>query len=1265
MKRRNISIFFVVILVCIIGVLILQLSLKSNDKKNGERNSMIIGNEDVMYVDLTDDTVDYEKELQNHTADTKSNDVIEDGKNDSKLVENNNENKQEEKNEKNDENNNIKIKNEKYYNIQIDLKNNIVIADNETKSIKDFFELDEAQAEKITNSEENLKNYLKENMMGDIEFSGNVINIDNAFSTLAIIIKTYKFSQIKSLGNVDYVTKVADSVYIIHYKNAKDTKDGYDLLSEDTNVEMVLKDEKTMNEDSTEDIVEINENVENSVQEANNVQERATARHSKHAWGVKTTGMYKYAKFIEKKSYSKIVRVAVVDSGIRTTHEVFKNRIDMNGAYNFKDNNTDIYDWDGHGTMVAGILAEATPRNVMIVPIERADNSFSRTLEAFRYAVGKVDIINCSFGAYYTDEVKTVWDEVLKEAKDKNTIVVCSSGNDGAKTGYDYENHYPSASPYTISVGATDINRKKADFSNYASSVDFTAPGAALRVPTRDGDDTYASGVKGTSLSSPLVAAAFALLKTENPSYSVDQLKTELIKHCDDLGTAGKDKYYGYGEVNFFKNKFSTPAIVEADSEQKWGKGEVFTLSVEGINNVTHYYRSSEPTAPSNEQWKEIQFKNSGIHKTFNMSFGSQRNGTKYIWFKDEDGNVSERFEYEVKYVDDIKPIIVENLSCFDITQNSFKAKFKAKDIQTGIKKIKWYCKQEGENEYVTSEAVFDEPTLEVIERSLQKSAIKSNCKTQVYAEIYDAADNCQKTNEITVSTLESPVSSISVQTKPTKIVYAKGENLNLDGGEIKVTHEDKTTEIINMNDSEVSVTGYNSQTLGKQTLTIKYKEKTTTLEIQVINKITSIDIQTNPTKTTYIKGEVLDLTGGKLQITYEDQTTEIIDMKGANVSVTGFDSQIIGEQIITVKYKEKTTTFKIKVKNDLVKIEIENKPNKTIYFIGENFEREGMKVIATYEDNTKKEITKYDIVEGDDLTLETEKVTIKYTENEITKTVEQKIKVLDKSKEQLVIEGKEEAKVGETQVLKVKLYSQQLICHLSGIIQKNEYITDMKLVEQNDWKIQYNAVTGEFDLEKVEGAKTEEILNIEITTSDKEGKGEILLTNIKMVTKDAETIKINDVQNSVEIKKDVVLTGIKIVKKPDKLVYSVGERFDKKGMEILAEYSDGTSKKITNYTYSPSDNLEINDNKIVISYTEEHISQKVELEIEVNNIPEKNDNDESENINVSGNKKDSTIAKTELPKAGYKMKIIYMLIIVISIVSIYLYSFIKKYKKI
>lgn len=1275
MRKRNIGILIVIILICI--MVMLQLNLKSSDKKNGDKNSMIIGNKEVMYIDLTDDSVDYKNALKNHTTDNKNNEVVDNSKNESKLEENYNENKQKDRNEKNNNNNR---KNEKYYNVQIDLKKNIVIADNETtKSIQDFFELDEAQAEEITNSEEKLKNYLRENMMGDIDFSSNVINIENAFSTLAIIIKTDKFSEISSLGKVDYVTKVADTVYIIHYKNAEDTKAGYDLLNEDSNVEMVMKDEKLKIEESTGNIEEVTEKSINDVQEASINQERATSKHKKYAWGVKTTGMYKYAQYTEKMTSRKTVRVAVLDTGVRTTHEILKDRIDMKyaGAYGdaFGDGTTiDVSDEKGHGTMVAGIIAEATPKNVKIVPA-KFDYQFSSELEALRALANNVDIINCSFGQYYKDDgTKKILNDVLKEVKEKNTIIVCSSGNDGNKTGYDYENHYPSASPYTISVGATDINRKIANFSNYASSVDFTAPGVSLNLPSFDGDDNYAIS-QGTSFSSPLVSAAFALLKTENPSYSVDQLKTELIKHCDDLGTAGKDKYYGYGEVNFFKNKFSTPAIVEADSEQKWGKGEFFTLSVEGINNVTHYYWSSEPTAPSNEQWKEIPFNNSGVYKIFNMNFMANRNGTKYIWFKDENSNVSERFEYEAKYVDDIKPVIVENLSDFNITPNAFNVKFKAFDKQTGIKKIKWYCKQENEKNYDTTEIVFDEPTLETIERTLQKNGIRSNSKTQIYAEIYDAVDNCQKTNEITVITPESPVSSISVQTKPTKNAYIKGEMLNLDGGKIKVIHEDKTTEIIDMKDANVSVTGYSPQILGKQTLTVKYKGKTTTFEVEVMNNITSIVMQTNPTKTTYIKGEELDLTGGKIKITYEDKTTEMIDMKDTNVSVTGYNQQILGEQVLIVKYKEKTTTFKVKVKNDLVKIEIEDKPNKTIYFIGENFEKEGMKVIATYEDNTKKEITTYDIVGGGNLTLEISNVIIKYNENEISKTVEQKIKVLDKSKEQLIIEGQEEAKTEETQILKVLLYSQQKIFSLSGIIQKNEYITNMKFIEQNGWKIKYNSVTGEFDLEKTGGVQTEEILNIEITTSDKEGKGEITLTNIKMMTEDAEMIKFDDVQNSIQIQKPVILTGIKIIKNPDKLVYTVGEEFDKQGMEILAEYSNGTSKKITNYTYSPSESLKINDNKIVISYAEEGITQKVELEIKVNNVPEKKDNNaenmdnadnyNSENTNDSGNKKDSTIANTELPKAGFEKKIICIGVIVISTAAIYLYLFIKKYKNI
>ena len=106
-----------------------------------------------------------------------------------------------------------------------------------------------------------------------------------------------------------------------------------------------------------------------------------------------------------------------------------------------------------------------------------------------------------------------------------------------------------------------------------------------------------------------------------------------------------------------------------------------------------------------------------------------------------------------------------------------------------------------------------------------------------------------------------------------------------------------------------------------------------------------------------------------------------------------------------------------------------------------------------------------------------------------------------------------------------------------------------------------------------------------------------------------------------------------------------------------------------------------INDNKIVISYAEEGISRNAELEIQVNNIQERNDNDnsnnnsnnftitdtksDSESTSTPSAKNDSTIANTEIPKAGQEKKIICIVVIVISIGAIYFNSFIKKYRNV
>lgn len=112
---------------------------------------------------------------------------------------------------------------------------------------------------------------------------------------------------------------------------------------------------------------------------------------------------------------------------------------------------------------------------------------------------------------------------------------------------------------------------------------------------------------------------------------------------------------------------------------------------------------------------------------------------------------------------------------------------------------------------------------------------------------------------------------------------------------------------------------------------------------------------------------------------------------------------------------KNSEVTIKDEVGNETkVKIEIETKriesiavttpPNKTSYFEGDNFDKTGMKVTATYSDKTTKEITDYIITDETNLTVGKTTVTISYTEDNITVTTTQSITVT--AKEEKPIKG-------------------------------------------------------------------------------------------------------------------------------------------------------------------------------------------------------------------------------------------------------------------
>ena len=111
------------------------------------------------------------------------------------------------------------------------------------------------------------------------------------------------------------------------------------------------------------------------------------------------------------------------------------------------------------------------------------------------------------------------------------------------------------------------------------------------------------------------------------------------------------------------------------------------------------------------------------------------------------------------------------------------------------------------------------------------------------------------KSTTLNVTVTEKVLTGISIKTKPAKTSYKKdNEDLDLTGGIITLKYDDNTTEDIAMTSTQVEVTGFSNTTLGKKVLTVKYGNKSTTYEIEII-----CNINYEPTP----DGEGIIITGG------------------------------------------------------------------------------------------------------------------------------------------------------------------------------------------------------------------------------------------------------------------------------------------------------------------------------------------------------------------------------------------------------------------
>ena len=144
--------------------------------------------------------------------------------------------------------------------------------------------------------------------------------------------------------------------------------------------------------------------------------------------------------------------------------------------------------------------------------------------------------------------------------------------------------------------------------------------------------------------------------------------------------------------------------------------------------------------------------------------------------------------------------------------------------------------------------------------------------------------------------------------------------------------------------------------------------------------KITGISIKANPSKTSYIKGENLELTGGIITTTYEDGTTSNVNMTASNIGVSGYNANQTGKQTITISYSNHTATFEVNVFDYITSIKVTNKPNKTEYIQNESLDLTGMTIIATYLSGDTKDVTN-----SENLSITTEETALNNNINNLT----------------------------------------------------------------------------------------------------------------------------------------------------------------------------------------------------------------------------------------------------------------------------------------
>jgi subtilisin family serine protease len=255
--------------------------------------------------------------------------------------------------------------------------------------------------------------------------------------------------------------------------------------------------------------------------------------------------------------------VAVLDTGIDLDHPDLAANI-VNG-WNFVNDNENVSDLDMHGSMVSGIIAAVANNGLgiagiapeaKIMPLKVIDTEGANIRDiasAIRYAADNgAKIITMSFTGQYTRFTLST-ERAIDYAYRQGCVLVAAAGNNNTD-----ELVFPASYEQVIAVSAVDQNDLRAEFSNFGNYVDFCAPGTNIASTGNDGNWYMGNG---TSFAAPFVSGLIALMLSDNPELTNEEIITKLRNSAQDLGPEGLDNYYGWGlaTTNFLEFENDIP----------------------------------------------------------------------------------------------------------------------------------------------------------------------------------------------------------------------------------------------------------------------------------------------------------------------------------------------------------------------------------------------------------------------------------------------------------------------------------------------------------------------------------------------------------------------------------------------------------------------------------------------------------------------------------------------------------------------------------